>query len=55
MDNLNIAAGSDVNQKEGRDVMQRVGNNVNSLAVAKQLLRVKMAVRCGWVVRPKTF
>lgn len=41
LDNLNLTTGSDSNQKIGRDLKQRIGNVVDSLAVAKQLLRVK--------------
>lgn len=41
VDNLNITTASDQNNKVGRDVKQRVGNIVDSLAVAKQLIRVK--------------
>ena len=41
VDNLNITTASDQNNKIGRDLKQRIGNIVDSLAVAKQLLRVK--------------
>ena len=41
VDNLNITTASDQNTKVGRDLKQRIGNIVDSLAVAKQLIKVK--------------
>lgn len=41
VDNLNITTASDQNTKIGRDLKQRIGNIVDSLAVAKQLIKVK--------------
>ena len=41
VDNLNITTASDQNTKIGRDLKQRIGNIVDSLAVAKQLIKVQ--------------
>lgn len=41
VDNLNITTASDQNNTVGRDIKQRVGNILDSLAVAKQLLKVQ--------------
>ena len=38
---LNITTASDQNTKIGRDLKQRIGNIVDSLAVAKQLIKAK--------------
>ena len=38
---LNITTASDQNAKIGRDLKQRIGNIVDSLAVAKQLIKVQ--------------
>lgn len=41
VDNMNITTASDQNNKIGQDLKQRIGNIVDSLAVAKQLIKVK--------------
>jgi hypothetical protein len=41
VDNLNITTASGQNSKVGRDLKQRIGNIVDSLVVAKQLIKVK--------------
>lgn len=41
MDNLNITTASNQSNKIGRDLKQRIGNIVDSLAVAKQVMKVQ--------------
>ena len=45
---LNITTASDQNTKIGRDLKQRIGNIVDSLAVAKQLIKVQDGGKVWW-------